>query len=111
MAPTAPCESPLDSYPDEARCVKSRPSGKAGSCTGNLVRQRTQIAVAVDRLGQTADLLGADRLAAKSRLPLQKSLDLSLALLGLQRAGAVDQPAAGLRQLRRGVEEARLQGG
>ena len=54
---------------------------------------------------------GLNRDAAQRRLACQQGLDLLLALLGLERADAIDDPAAGPGQRGGAVEQAVLQGG
>src|SRR5262245_13977397 len=69
-----------------------------------------QVAVRVnpDRIG--ANLGRRYRLAAIIRALIKKMLDLPLALLRLERAGAIDEKAAGLDELRRSIEQAGLKG-
>ena len=54
---------------------------------------------------------GCDRDAAQRRLAREQRLDLLLALLGLERADAIDDQAARLGQRDRAVEQAALQAG
>ena len=74
-----------------------------------MIRQRAQIAGGAQKLAQSSDFDGIDRAAPQALLALDQGVDLLLVLLGLERAGAVDERAAGCEQRDRAVEQAALQ--
>ena len=74
-----------------------------------MTGQRAQVAGGIDEFGNSADFVGLNRDAAQRRLARQQRLDLLLAFLGLERADAIDDPAAGLDQRGGAVEQAALQ--
>ena len=77
--------------PAQAGDVEAVDAGEVGGLQRQVKRQRSQIALGRDPLGLGADLGGGDRRAREVGLGGQEGRDLALALLGLQRAGAVDE--------------------
>ena len=59
--------------------------------------------------GETADFVGLDRQSPHVGISAQQRADMRFALLGLQRAGAIDEQPARLGQRDRFVEQLRLQ--
>ncbi len=77
---------------------------------GKLARQRAQIAVLGDELASAENFRGGDRRAPHARRRGREvSATIVLVLLGLERAGAIDQRAAGLGQRAARVDQAALQ--
>ena len=75
-----------------------------------MARQGAQVALRRDAFGKPADLVGRDGLAGEIGMARQEGLGLPLAFLGFERAGAIDQPPAGLEQACRLVEQAASEG-
>src|ERR1700722_18005531 len=74
-----------------------------------MARQRAHVAQRRDAFAQASDLARLDRRAANVGVAPQQRRDLALALLGLQRASAIDYRAAGPGLLDRPVEQLGLQ--
>src|SRR5262245_4078111 len=75
-----------------------------------MAGQGAKLTLGVEKFRLSANLVGADRIAPERRISRQKRGNLVFALLALQRAGAIDQRAAGLQQRDRMVEQPRLKG-
>src|SRR5229473_3646437 len=85
ISPSNPCES---------GGVEAVEAGHARIGVGEVAGQRAQIAVRADELAQASDLGGGDRRPPQARVALeQRPHDLD-PLLGLERAGAINQNAA-----------------
>src|SRR5688500_16505183 len=74
-----------------------------------MARQRADIAAGIKELGKAGDLIWADRFAAEAGLARQQGPDLLFAFLGLERADAIDDLSARLREDDRTVEQPLLQ--
>src|SRR5438067_2210782 len=84
-------------------------AGHAGVRIAPMARQGAQIAVRSEELGDPGDFLLLDWLAAGAGFTCEQRRDLLLTFLGFERADAVYDLAAGLRQGGRAVEQPLLQ--
>ena len=73
-----------------------------------MAGQRADVAVRSDAFAHAADLARLDRLAANVGVAAQQRGDLALALLGLQRARAIDDRASRPGERNRAVEQVGL---
>ena len=97
--------------PVEPGGVEAVEPAQARIGVGQLQRQRAQVAVGGEEFGEAADLRRCDGARRRRGSRASKRRDLVLAFLRLERAGAIDQGAAGLDQLDRAVEQPPLQRG
>src|ERR1700677_1206097 len=96
-----PPPQPRDEETIEARLPRRR--------RGQMAPQRAHVAQRRDAFAQASDLPRLDRFAANVGVAPQQRRDLALALLGFQRASAIDYRAAGPGQQDRPVEQLGLQ--
>src|SRR4029079_15349127 len=72
-------------------------------------RQRAQVALRVEELGNSGNFTFANGPVPDGRIACQQCADLLLAFLGLERADAVDNRATSFSERDRAVEQALLQ--
>src|SRR5271170_774100 len=90
---------------DEEAVEPGLPRGRRRQMAG----QRAHVALRSDAFGHAADLARLDRLAANVGIAAQQRGNLALALLGLQRARAIDDRASRPGERDRAVEQVGLQ--
>src|ERR1051325_3189253 len=100
--------SPVGSH-DSGRVEAVEPAHPGLGVVGPIAGQGAEAAVGRQQLGMAGDLVGSDRVMAQAGIAAEQGGDLILALLGLQRAGAIHQGAARFEQRNGVVEKTALQ--
>src|SRR5580692_8057067 len=98
--------------PFEEPCgIKAVEAGAPRIGIGQVAGQSAQVALFGYKFGAAVDLIGVNRHPLDTRFMRQKAVDDCLALVGLKRAGAINQRAAWLGEYYGPLDQPALQAG